>query len=54
MLETFYLRQNINQTKEELSHSLVANEASEKVIGRLLKEREEIDREVAKLQAELA
>jgi hypothetical protein len=47
------MKKSIKETKEQLVHSLAANEASEKVIGRLIKEKDELDREIGKLNAQL-
>ena len=40
-METFTLRQHVNQVRQELSNALYENDAAKRVIARLQKERDE-------------
>ena len=40
-VDAFKLRKGLKETEEELTHSLYQNEAAQKVIAKLLKEKED-------------
>jgi len=50
MLETFNLKKQLNTTRQQLSHALYQNDASCRVIARLLKERDTARRELEQLK----
>lgn len=51
MLETFNLKKQLNTTRQQLSHALYQNDASCRVIARLLKERDTARRELEQLKS---
>jgi pre-mRNA-processing factor 19 len=51
MLETFNLKKQLNTTRQQLSHSLYQNDASCRVIARLLKERDTARKELEQLKS---
>jgi hypothetical protein len=50
MLETYTLKQKFHQARVELSHALYENDASKRVIARLLRERDEARTQLANMQ----
>ena len=53
MLETFNMKQQLDLTRQELSHSLYQHDASCRVISRLIKERDEIRSSFNNLKANM-
>jgi len=51
MLETFSMKQQLDLTRQELSHSLYQHDASCRVISRLIKERDDIRNNFTNLKA---
>lgn len=54
MLRDYQLEQQLNTVREELSYSLFQSDAAARVIGRLMRERDEARQTVAVIQRELA
>merc|ERR1719329_42813 len=54
MLETFTLKQHLDATRKELSHSLFQHEAACRVIARLTRERDEANHLIHTLQTTTA
>lgn len=48
-LQTYTLQQNLNQARQELSTALYQNDAAQRVIARLIKERDEARQALAKI-----
>jgi len=53
MLETFSMKQQLDLTRQELSHSLYQHDASCRVISRLIKERDDIRNNFTNLKANM-
>ena len=54
MLDSFKLRKGLRETEEEITSSLYQNEAANRVIAKLLKEKEDLEGETQKLEARIA
>ncbi|KAJ3103051.1 hypothetical protein HDU97_010407 [Phlyctochytrium planicorne] len=54
MLETYQLKQQYHQVRQELSNALYANDAAKRVIARLLKERDQARENLATISAAAA
>lgn len=50
VLESHYLRQSLNETKQQIMHCAYQNEAAQRVIGKLLKEKAETEAQIASLK----
>jgi len=53
MLETFNMKQQLDLTRQELSHSLYQHDASVRVIARLIKERDDIRNQFNNLKSNM-
>ena len=53
VLESYELKKNLLETRQELSHALYQYDASVRVIAKLLKERDEARKDIANLNLKL-
>lgn len=53
MLESFYLKKHLHETREELSHALYQHDAALRVIAKVVKERDEARSNIAELNLKI-
>jgi pre-mRNA-processing factor 19 len=53
VLESFYLKKHLHETREELSHALYQHDASLRVIAKVIKERDEARNTIAELNVKI-
>ena len=53
MLETYTLKKQFNETRQQLSNALYENDAAKRVIARLIKERDEARTKLSEFQGSL-
>ena len=53
ILELHNLKKGLKEAKQELVHCKYRNEAGERIIGKLLKEKEESEKEMLELESKL-
>jgi len=53
VLESFYLKKHLHETREELSHALYQHDAALRVIAKLVKERDDARSNIAELNLKI-
>ena len=53
VLESYELKKNLHETRQELSHALYQYDAATRVIAKLLKERDDARKDIATLNLKL-